>query len=215
MDQVLTGISVAKIRSFAQEVKALDIAELKDYKEPQRLTLMLCLVQRARVRTRDDIAEMFLRRMRSRHLCGSCTLFPMPASNRQGELRPVRWLVPVLAVFAGSPVIAQSRDVKPQFEVASIKRCVGPQPPARLSFSSGRLHLPCWGLLNVIQDAYQIYADGKADFMIQPPSVTRFEGFPEQMSSDRYTIDAKAESPQGTGMMRGPMMQGLLEIVFT
>jgi uncharacterized protein (TIGR03435 family) len=123
----------------------------------------------------------------------------------------VRWLVPVLAVFAGSPVIAQSRDVKPQFEVASIKRCVGPQPPARLSFSSGRLHLPCWGLLSVIQDAYQIYADGKSDFMIQPPSVTRLEGFPEQLSSDRYTIDAKAESPQGMGMMRGPMMQELLE----
>ena len=32
MDQVLTGISPAKIRSFAQETKALDIAELKDYK---------------------------------------------------------------------------------------------------------------------------------------------------------------------------------------
>jgi len=37
------------------------------------------------------------------------------------------------------------------------------------------------------------------------------EGFPDQMSSSRYSIEAKTESPQSISMMRGPMMQRVLE----
>jgi len=37
------------------------------------------------------------------------------------------------------------------------------------------------------------------------------EGVPSWLSSGRYTIDAKTESPQSGAMMRGPMMRALLE----
>jgi uncharacterized protein (TIGR03435 family) len=37
------------------------------------------------------------------------------------------------------------------------------------------------------------------------------EGGPAWIDSDRYTIDAKAEGTESVAMMRGPMMQGLLE----
>ncbi len=36
-------------------------------------------------------------------------------------------------------------------------------------------------------------------------------GEPGWAQSDRYTIDAKPETPQTIGMMRGPMLQTLLE----
>jgi uncharacterized protein (TIGR03435 family) len=80
-----------------------------------------------------------------------------------------------------------------------------------MNASPGRLSLPCFGLFRLIQDAYQIFADGTANFMIQPTSPIPIEGFPSQMSSYRYSIEAEAGSPQTMGMMRGPMLQRLLE----
>ncbi len=41
-----------------------------------------------------------------------------------------------------------------------------------------------------------------------PPAL---EGAPGWIDSARYTIDAKAEGPQSGAMMRGPLMQSLLE----
>jgi hypothetical protein len=63
MEDILATVPPAKRRSFAREAKALDAAELRNYRESQRFTLILCLIQRARVRTRDEIVEMFLRRL--------------------------------------------------------------------------------------------------------------------------------------------------------
>ncbi|SPF51300.1 exported hypothetical protein [Candidatus Sulfopaludibacter sp. SbA4] len=121
------------------------------------------------------------------------------------------WLALVLGVFAGLPVFAQGGDTRPQFEVAAIRECIGTEPRAALNASPGRLSVPCFGLFRLIQDAYQIFADGTGNFMNQPTSPTPIEGFPNQMSSYRYSIDAKAGSAQGMGMMRGPMLQRLLE----
>jgi TnpA family transposase len=113
MDQVLTGISPAKIRSFAQEAKALDIAELKDYKEPQRLTLMLCLVQRARVRTRDDIAEMFLRRMMAIHRRAKEELQRIQLEQRERTEKLVETLDSMLDVlYSQEDALAAAQQIK-------------------------------------------------------------------------------------------------------
>src|ERR1051326_4207040 len=116
-----------------------------------------------------------------------------------------------LVVAASAVSIAQNSDPRPRFEVASIRECGGREPRASISASPGRLSIPCVPLFRLIQDAYQVYADGTSKFAIQPPSPIPIEGFPSQMSSFMYSIDAKAESPQSVGMMRGPMMQTLLE----
>ena len=117
----------------------------------------------------------------------------------------------VLAAFMALPVFCQRLETRPAFELASIKLCIGGEPRGSLSASPGRLSVPCFGLYRLIQDAYQVYADGTNVFMIQPPSATPIDGFPHQMSSDRYSIDAKTDSPRSVGMMRGLMMQRLLE----
>jgi uncharacterized protein (TIGR03435 family) len=121
------------------------------------------------------------------------------------------WLIPALAVFVAQPLFSRDDDARPRFEVVSIKQCVGTEPRSILSFSPRSLRWPCVGLLRLIQEAYQIYGDGKADFLNRPPALMPIEGFPDQMSSGRYTIDTRADSPQSMAMMRGPMMQRLLE----
>ncbi len=57
---------------------------------------------------------------------------------------------------------------------------------------------------------YIQFANGQA-----PPArpLTRqpLQGGPDWIDSERYTIDAKPESPQTRAMMNGPMLQALLE----
>jgi uncharacterized protein (TIGR03435 family) len=120
-------------------------------------------------------------------------------------------LTVVLALLAGWPVFPQAVETRPSFAVAAIKQCNGTEPRSGLNGSPGRLSMPCWSLYRLIQEAYLVYADGTANFMYQPPAPASIEGFPKQMSSYNYSIDAKANSPQSMAMMRGPMMQRLLE----
>lgn len=55
----LIGIPYVKIKHFAAEAKALDTAELKKFTPPKRYVLALSMIHRARVQTRDDLADMY------------------------------------------------------------------------------------------------------------------------------------------------------------
>jgi uncharacterized protein (TIGR03435 family) len=114
----------------------------------------------------------------------------------------------VFAVFTVLPGFCQPVDPRPAFELASIRPCEKTVPGAALSVSPGRLSLPCWPVHRLVWEAYRIYADGTNAFMIQPPA---FMQDVPQMSSDMYSIEAKANSPRSMAMMRSPMMQRLLE----
>ena len=108
---------------------------------------------------------------------------------------------------------AQSASpARPKFEAASIRECESnkkEQPPPSVA-SAGRLRLGCWPLWQLISDAYETFADGKFD-PLKPPKAPPLEGTPGWANSTSYTIDAKAEGPESGAMMRGPMMQALLE----
>ncbi|MFD3658708.1 Tn3 family transposase [Streptomyces sp. NPDC058620] len=62
-DAWLEGLAPGKIADFAAEASALDAAELRDYEPGKRTALLACLVHAARRRARDDLAEMFCRRV--------------------------------------------------------------------------------------------------------------------------------------------------------
>jgi bla regulator protein blaR1 len=106
----------------------------------------------------------------------------------------------------------------PQFEVASIKPCgngdagggvgrggrgggdgQGPSPD--------RLNLACQPLMNLIRMAYLNYAGGH----LNRRDTTPVDGGPSWVTSERYQVTAKADGTPGQEMMRGPMLQALLE----
>ncbi|HJZ98168.1 MAG TPA: TIGR03435 family protein [Candidatus Solibacter sp.] len=105
----------------------------------------------------------------------------------------------------GKPAIAV-----PKFEAASIRECNADDKPPLSTSSPNRLSLGCWPLWRLIADAYETFADGRVD-PLKPPVPLPLEGVPDWVQSTTYTINAKSDDPQSGAMMRGPMMQALLE----
>lgn len=64
-DPLLEGIAHTKLRQFAAEATALEVNDLLDISQPgKRHTLMLALLRQVRMRGRDELIEMMLRRIR-------------------------------------------------------------------------------------------------------------------------------------------------------
>jgi uncharacterized protein (TIGR03435 family) len=82
--------------------------------------------------------------------------------------------------------------------------------------SPGRIYLPCHTLMALIDTAYIMFADGhrnplnnaaRGDGRKPVPIV----GAPSWISSEHWEISAKAVGSPGQEMMRGPMLQAILE----
>lgn len=64
-DPLLEGITHTKLRQFAAKAAALEVGDLLDITQPgKRHTLLLALLRQARMRCRDELIEMMLRRIR-------------------------------------------------------------------------------------------------------------------------------------------------------
>jgi TnpA family transposase len=64
-DPLLRSIAHTKLRQFAAEAAALDVGDIRDISQPgKQHTLLLALLRQARMRCRDEIIEMMLRRIR-------------------------------------------------------------------------------------------------------------------------------------------------------
>jgi hypothetical protein len=59
----LDGLVAAKVADFAGEAEAADAGVMQDYAEAKWITLMACLVHKARMRMRDDLTTMFCKRV--------------------------------------------------------------------------------------------------------------------------------------------------------
>lgn len=66
----LSGIPPAKTAHFAAEARVLDASDLRKVGESKRLALLACLMHQARIRARDELAEMFCRRVAVLHKRG-------------------------------------------------------------------------------------------------------------------------------------------------
>ena len=107
----------------------------------------------------------------------------------------------------------------PKFDAASIKRCdpssLPPDGPgvrsggAATGQSPDRLTFRCTAVIQLITTAYSWHVDSSSP-LYQP----RIEGNPDwtmPRSGERYSIEAEAEGSPGQELMRGPMLQALLE----
>jgi len=83
VDSPLSGIPPALLQHFATEAKALHAGELREVQAPKSYTLLLCLIHRIRVRTRDDTAEMFVKRMDKIHRQARERLLEIQARQRE------------------------------------------------------------------------------------------------------------------------------------
>ena len=103
----------------------------------------------------------------------------------------------------------------PKFEIASIKpgsACEQGEGgrPQGITASPGRLSIGCQTVEFLIREAY--LAKGRPFLFVSGTLYTQpIKGSPAWIGSERYSIDARAGSPQRRETMLGPMMQTLLE----
>jgi hypothetical protein len=84
---LLGAIPHTKIRQFAAEAKALETGDLRDVCQPgRRHTLLLCLLHQAQTETRDQLIEMFIRRMRRARNRAVDRLHKMQKNQREIEV---------------------------------------------------------------------------------------------------------------------------------
>jgi uncharacterized protein (TIGR03435 family) len=121
-------------------------------------------------------------------------------------------------VFGAPAIRAQSAAAAPKFDVASVKPCdANSVPPGGgrgggggSAPSPGRLDINCVDVKNLIVISYVLSANGQrhgADALKLLP----VEGGPKWIDSERYTINAETESRVSEPIMRGPMLQAVLE----
>ena len=102
-EQHLADIPELKRKHFAAEARALDAAELRDFGPTKRHALLLCLIHRARVQTRDDLAEMFIKRMGNIHNRGKDELERLRARYREKTEAIVATMSDVIQVLDRHP----------------------------------------------------------------------------------------------------------------
>lgn len=99
-DAPLVGIPELKRKHFAAEARALDAAELKDFRLAKRHAVLLCLIHRARVQVRDDLAAMFIKRMSKIHVHGKEHLDRLRSQYREKAEVLVATMSDVIRVLA-------------------------------------------------------------------------------------------------------------------
>ena len=101
VDSPLSGIPPALLQHFSTEAKALHAGELREMQTAKRYTLLLCLIHRMRVRTRDDAAEMFIKRMDKIHRKARERLLEIQARQREKTENLVGALAGVIEAVRG------------------------------------------------------------------------------------------------------------------
>jgi Domain of unknown function (DUF4158)/Tn3 transposase DDE domain len=109
------GVRSSKITHLAQEARSLYPSDLQDFSAPRRLTLLACLLSQATVATRDEIVQMFLKRMSKLTEKAKQELLRL----REEERATTEHLVEVLA-----DVVQVSADAKDETEGGTQVRAV-------------------------------------------------------------------------------------------
>jgi uncharacterized protein (TIGR03435 family) len=121
----------------------------------------------------------------------------------------------VAMLIAATQARATYAQGAPKFETASVKPVTGcgegaGVPRLGISASPARLSIKCQTVDFLIRQAY--VANGRDPLFVSSKLYgQQIKGGPAWISSERYTIDAKAEHPQSRETMLGPMLQALLE----
>jgi uncharacterized protein (TIGR03435 family) len=121
-------------------------------------------------------------------------------------------------------LLATCAWAQPKFEVVSIKPCKDykGEQDSGVQAAGARFTMKCYSADRIIREAYRLHASGapwpknpltRAMSYPLPPGLmfAPLQGSAGWTKSELYTIVAKADRPIGLEMMRGPMMQKVLE----
>lgn len=100
IDAPLKDVPPAKVRSLASQASVQDAANLKAASPDRRYAMILALIQRMRVRARDDLAEMFIRRVSTLHKRAKDELVAIQLHQRKTAEDLVAKLDGVLEILA-------------------------------------------------------------------------------------------------------------------
>ncbi len=64
---MLGDVPTTKLKHMAEMAAALDAGDMKDLRPAKRHALILALIRQMRIRVRDDVADMFIRRIGAVH----------------------------------------------------------------------------------------------------------------------------------------------------
>lgn len=98
----LAGLAHTKIRQFASEAHALDLGDVQAIRSPaKRRTFLVALLHQAQVHTRDELVEMFLKRMRRTHNRAREKLAELQEQHRELEEEMLATFAAVVHEAAG------------------------------------------------------------------------------------------------------------------
>lgn len=99
-DDLLSTVPAIKLKHMAERAAVLDAGDLKDFTAPKRHALILALIRQMRIRARDDVAEMFIRRIGAVHKRAREELQSIQARQRELSDALVATLEDVLDILA-------------------------------------------------------------------------------------------------------------------
>jgi len=104
----IEGIPPAKVNHFADQAKALDAQEMKDFSQEKRITLLLCLIYRGQTKTRDHLGTLFIKRMASLHKAAKQELERLREQHREKTESLVSAFTEVLQALQDYPEDAEA-----------------------------------------------------------------------------------------------------------
>ncbi len=99
-DALLDGVPATKLKHIADMASALDAGDLKDLNPAKRYVFILALIRQMRIGARDDIAEMFIRRIGAMHKSARDELQVIQARQRELSEELVATLEEVLEILS-------------------------------------------------------------------------------------------------------------------
>jgi len=100
---LLVDITITKIQHFAAEARVLDASEIKEFNLPKRITLLLCLIYSAQVTARDNLVEMFLKKIKLIHNNAKRELELIQQKYQETVDKVVGVFINVLQIFIAKP----------------------------------------------------------------------------------------------------------------
>jgi uncharacterized protein (TIGR03435 family) len=147
---------------------------------------------------------------------------------QQPRGRAGAWLVAAVSCMAAvvigglSPLRVVAQSPRPRFDVVSVRPCdpraTAPAPTgggrgggSLAQASPGRFRVNCLSVNLLIRDAYVTYAGGRVTPRSTQPTFDVFNAGPNWIRSERFTIEATTDEATPVPVMRGPMLQAVLE----